>query len=171
MGEPWLAGGAAYRVGSQGHAELRCPPLPQGNQPWGVPEVPVLVWWLLSLLRFHFLFSKSSLKDKTCLRKLGFGIASLCSDLACCSGPDPRYSPFPPTLTLSATVSHIHTHGHHLAQDTRSSAAPSQKSVSSHVILTLEIDHTQTAGGGLERRGFGLGPLAGLWPRSPGSSS
>lgn len=44
MGEPWLAGGAAYRVGSQGHAELRCPPLPQGNQPWGVPEVPVLVW-------------------------------------------------------------------------------------------------------------------------------
>lgn len=157
MEEPWLAGGAADRVRSQGQAEWRCPPLPRVDQPWRVPKVHVLMWVASVSTVFTFCSQRALCKIEFALGS--WGLALLPSALTC-----------PPTTHI-----HIHSCTQSRARLPPSSghpliSSPFPEECLPHVILTLEIGHTQTVGGSLERKGFRLGPLAGLWPRSPSSS-
>lgn len=114
MGEPRLAGGAADRVGSQGHAEWRCPPVPRVGQPWRVPKVHVLMWVASVSTVFTFCSQRALCKIEFALGS--WGLALLPSALTC---------PRPPHIF---TYIHAHSHGlaYHLPQDTHSSAAPEE---------------------------------------------
>lgn len=122
--------------------------------------------WLLSCFWFRLWFSNSSLQDRTCLKKLGFGLASLGSDPARCSGPDgrcPAHTPHTSSHSLphSVTFTHRVTGAPTALLRTPTGPTPSRTSVPAQprAVLALEIDHTRAARGVLREKPLGWG----LW--------